>query len=421
MTGLASDLLGLQVREQGGDDGLCFGELAGIGLRRNPKRPQLIVSYVLAKHVPVSGAEARLAGRRLAERIRASAEASTGAGPSAANPTQGILVVGFAETACGLAGLVSDELSGSALAHTTRDLRERQHVWLSFTEAHSHAPGHAVLENVRRLVQSSSLIVIVDDELSTGSTAWELIRELDRACPGRAYVVACLIDARSGHDASRLEARASTAGILLQVTSLVRAELSFASDAQGVVDAFLLGGGSQAVADVTDEPVERIRQLPARPLVLGDARQGLLESDRMADQIQIQEFADRARTWLSGRVLVIGTEEEMFPAIQIAALMGADVQSTTRSPAVVIDDPDYPIRSGVTFASVYDPAVPAFLYNGPASAGVARYDNVLLLLPATRSAGGDTPPAGLLAASARCTTGTVWTATVLRRDGGPTG
>ena len=54
----------------------------------------------------------------------------------------------------------------------------------------------------------------------------------------------------------------------------------------------------------------------------------------------------------------------------VAAALGPDVRvsATTRSPAVVIDTPGYPLRTGLSFAATGEASRPAYAYN------VARAD-----------------------------------------------
>ncbi|MBK8077779.1 MAG: phosphoribosyltransferase domain-containing protein [Kineosporiaceae bacterium] len=83
----------------------------GLGLRENPRRVQLIVTPPLAKHVPVPPARALSAAASLASAVR----------DDSCVPID--LVVGFAETATGLAILVAQSLAGSDpmdIIHSTR-------------------------------------------------------------------------------------------------------------------------------------------------------------------------------------------------------------------------------------------------------------------------------------------------------------
>jgi hypothetical protein len=71
------------------------------------------------------------------------------------------------------------------------------------------------------------------------------------------------------------------------------------------------------------------------------------------------------------RTLVLGTEELMAAPLRIAvalAAAGHDVRfsTTTRSPAIVVDEPDYALASGISFPAHDHPADgpgPRFAYN----------------------------------------------------------
>jgi hypothetical protein len=102
------------------------------------------------------------------------------------------------------------------------------------------------------------------------------------------------------------------------------------------------------------------------------------------------------------RTLVLGTEELMQLPLRLAqTLAGAGhlvaFSTTTRSPAVVVDEPGYALTSGITFPAHDDPADgpgPRFAYN----VGAASWDHVLVVVDPPA----DTPAlqAGLLPALA---------------------
>ena len=406
MRGFAAESIDFRVLRSESRTGLTFDELAGVGLRRNPKRAHLIVSRVLAKHVPVSGSIAVDAARSLADEVR-----HAWGGPMPEN----VLVLGFAETACGLAGLVADALPGSVLTQTTRDVSDAPGIWLQSEELHSHAPSHFLLRGVHDALLAGPDVVLVDDELSTGETAWRVISQINGVFPNRRYVIACLIDARPDSDRERLRRRSEMAGVDVRVASLLDVRLSFAEDAPAKVARFLAEPSMRADQARSLSP-QRVRPLPLSPALVPDARSGA----GFADRVRAVEFLDRQLATLpseqeGAKTLVIGVEEGIYPAVRVAVALGADVQSTTRSPAVVIDRPDYPLRSGVTFPSEYSRDVPAFLYNGPATtAGEPVYDQTVVMLPDTHGTQPRVARAELLAAAGSCCTGTVWTWDVKR-------
>ncbi|WIB35030.1 phosphoribosyltransferase domain-containing protein [Curtobacterium sp. MCJR17_043] len=139
-----------------GDTTVPLSSLVRLALRRNPKRAHLLVSTVLAKHVPTVPAVALLAGEALGARVadvldggarfdagaagrfRAVLDAQASAGDAAAHDAlhrtattlrtdlaasrpahPEALVLGFAETATALGAMVAESL-GAATLHSTR-------------------------------------------------------------------------------------------------------------------------------------------------------------------------------------------------------------------------------------------------------------------------------------------------------------
>lgn len=425
MRKLASSLIGLDVESGPGWRGLEFDDLAGVGLRRNPRRAQLLVSRVLAKHIPVAGHAATSAGRALATAVADALGGPQAADVGRASPWllngaadgqrvelgSGVLVIGLAETACGLAGIVADSISGAALAQTTRDARDHPRPWLEIDESHSHARRQVLLWGVNDQLATASLVLIVDDEISTGETAWQIVRDLNSSAPGRRYVVASLIDARSEANRRWLESEATANGIQLVVVSLVQATVHVPQDAVARVSQLVARGLDTPIGQVRTIDSSRVRIIPTVDSALPDARMGVgaATRDQMMGQV-IRELVAAVQSGLSGRTLVLGVEEQMYPAIRLANALAADVQSTTRSPALAFDHADYPIQRGVTFASAYDGNVPAFLYNGADPTGSPAYSDVVLLYSGGGSADVGCIPADLLAAAGHCATGAVWAA-----------
>ncbi|HWJ09904.1 MAG TPA: TRSP domain-containing protein, partial [Nocardioides sp.] len=115
--------------------------------------------------------------------------------------------------------------------------------------------------------------------------------------------------------------------------------------------------------------------------------------------------ADAAR-WLapelSGRVLVVGTEELMFLPTLLAAHLAEQqpaldvvTQSTTRSPVHAADQPGYAVRRTIEFTAPTEPGRPARLHNvvdpwADVPAGAAwsdlRHDHVVVVVDATPEA-----------------------------------
>jgi adenine/guanine phosphoribosyltransferase-like PRPP-binding protein len=350
---------------------LPVGDLVEVALRHNPRRAQLLVSRVLGKHVPADPGLVLAAGERLGELV---GEALAGA--SAA-------VLGYAETATGLGHAVAATLAVPYL-HSTRRAAPAATVWADFAELHSHATGHQLLPDAD-FEFGGDVLVLVDDELSTGATARATIRAVHRVAPRRRYLVAALLDVRTDYERAAMVRFASELGAPVDVVALAEAVLELPD---GLVDAVTAlpepppAGGTPAPA----APVDWHRgHWPASARESG--RHGFTPDDDRRARAAAAAVAQALAPALAGRsVLVVGTEELMYaPTLVAAALQPAvddvRVSSTTRSPVRVLDEPGYPVRSALTFPST-DPAIDGpgtrYLYN----IAPGRYDAVVLVIDA---------------------------------------
>lgn len=411
--------------------GLTMSQLIQVGLRRNPRRAQLLVSTVLGKHLPVDPRVAAGAGRllgALAGRVLAgtaepipldwarAAEATvSGAEPAALlgllssrswfRPSDAsVLTLGFAETATSLGQLVADQL-GSAYLHSTRHTEGPVPVAAGFAEPHSHATGHLLRPDPPSLLTGSGPMVLVDDELSTGRTALNVIEAVHAAAPRGLYVLAGLVDLRSPADDEVRAEVARRLGCRIEVVSLVRGSISVPPDAPERVWAAVGDAAATGVTAVGDEggdegSLARVGRsgtaaegttgtwsrldLPWPAAVPMGGRHGFTPADRPVFDLAVGAVAAAiaACCGAAGRILIVGTEELMYLPLAVALALARDprreilFQSTTRSPVHAVDRSGYPIRRRIDFTStelVDGVAVPVtrHLYNAgrPADGG----------------------------------------------------
>ena len=437
--------LGVRLRARGA--GPDPGVLLGLALRNNPRRAQLLVSRVLGKHVPTDPRVVHAAGLLLGALV---ADALAGCPPrtlpvdllhdavrgapgaagalhvearaaGAPEPVDAV-VLGFAETATALGHCVAEALGGADYLHSTRRPVAGVATAGSFVEEHSHHTGHLLLPSDPALLAGPRPLVLVDDELSTGRTAVNTIAALHRTAPRAHYVLATLIDLRDDALAGLPD------GVRVDVVALTRARLTLPpdlADRAAALRAELAGatadagpgrdGAAPAVTcrDAIGAPAAGA-DAPARVLLsdLGwpaglpaGARHGFTAAHHRLLAVALPELAaDLARVAAvraGERTLVLGTEELMAVPLRLAAALadaGHNIRfsTTTRSPAVVADEPDYALTSGIVFPSHDDPADgpgPRYAYN------IARnWDHVLVVVDPA----GDTTAlrAGLLPALA---------------------
>jgi adenine/guanine phosphoribosyltransferase-like PRPP-binding protein len=334
--------------------------LAGLALRRNPKRAHLLVSRMLGKHLPVEPAVALGAAADLASRVEKVV-------------SEPALVLGFAETATALGQAVAAALPDSQCVLSTR---RPGRPTIVFVEEHSHAAGHRVLAPASILEQPLP-VVLVDDELSSGRTAVNTIRALHRQAPHPAYVVASLIDVRPAEQRSAFAALATEIGVPVEAVSLLSGSLRVPGDAAARVAPLV----AAAEPPLNPRPSWPVRRVSAHwpEYVRLTARYGWDAFDEAAltehaTTLAVEIAANIGESG-SRRILVLGTEELMYaPMILAAAIADAGAadglsvryQSTTRSPVAPLDRDGYAVRCALAFvpADPFDePERMSFVYN----------------------------------------------------------
>ncbi|WP_409073767.1 phosphoribosyltransferase [Micromonospora chalcea] len=419
-----ADRLGLTLTTESPASPLALTDLVGLALRRNPRRAHLLVSSVLGKHVPADPAVVHGAGRLLgamvadelagtvcdlAEEGRRLLKAALNGSADAAEAlsmrcaehaarsrmltqtVEHVVVLGYAETATALGHLVADALDADYLHSTRRPVPGLTESG-GFEEEHSHATRHLLLPEDRDMLSRPGPLVLVDDELSTGRTAWNTISALHARVQRSRYVIATLVDLRSAADGERLTSLAAALGVEIVVVALAAGRLDLPGD--------VLTAGPRLVAEHgTTAEAPSGGSWPHRVPVTGwsgvreGGRHGFDRHDRAALSAAVDRTAAELAVRLTGdRVLVLGFEELMYAPLLVANRLRAMLanvaqvrfSATTRSPVVAIDQPGYAIRTRLSFASHDEPADgpgPRFAYNvAPGSDPSRRFTDIVLVV-----------------------------------------
>lgn len=306
---------------------LPLDALCAFATRRNPRRAFLIVSRLLGRHIPARPAAMREAMRRLARLV----------------PTdlpEPLLVIGMAETAVCLGQGVHEELVGlgreAGFIHSTRQQLDRP-LLCRFDEPHSHAARHLLYRPAGFDAAAARTLVLVDDEVSTGTTIANLASALVETLPGiEAIVVATLTDWSGGTDWLARMPRPA------RCVSLLGGTLGWEAGAGGAPAPPPGGIEAGSVFGTMTGPGEFGR--------LGYAG---------APALRLPELLAPARP-----VRIVGTGEFTYPPFLLAERLereGVDVvvQAATRSPVQV----GGPIADMLSFGDNYGAPVPNFLYN----------------------------------------------------------
>ncbi len=299
--------------------------LCDFAARENPKRGFLIVSRVLGRHLPARPQAMRDSVRDLAARVP----------PDLPGP---VMVVGLAETAVCLGQGVHEELrraTGRDDIHFLHSTRQRiDHPLLCrFEEPHSHASAHLIY---RPDLPEPRSLVLVDDEVSTGTTLRNLAAALVAAWPGIGrIVVATLTDWSVGSDWLGAMPRPASIAALLhgRLTwtqgAATGADAAFdrAAASLGTMAAHRNFGRTGITAPLCPPPLT-----PPPPI--------------------------------DGPLRIIGTGEFTYLPFRLAETLAAAghdvvVQATSRSPARL----GGAMGSKLCFADNYGTGVPNYLYN----------------------------------------------------------
>ena len=331
-------------------------DLFRIAARQNPKRGFLFVSTVLGRHIPVRPSLHRAALRQLAQRCLTYL-------------TEGpVLVMGFAETAIGLGAGVAEEIArhhkGTAFLPTTRHPVPGRG-WLGFSEPHSHASAHEILLPPPHPAWAGDhpdrTLVLVDDEMTTGTTIVNLVSALQSAGLAFARVLlVTLTDWSEGRAAALLRSRAGLTDV--HSLSLMQGDWCWAQDETRPPDTI----------PQLEDPSPIAAWIPAPDTPFAAPRLGITGFDAppLPDLPALASFQP------DQRVLVIGSGEHVWQPFRLAEgieELGCEIAfcATTRSPIHLGET----IASKITFPDHFGLGIPMYLHNVTRSA----WDRVILM------------------------------------------
>lgn len=331
--------------------------------RDTSKRAYLLVNPLQAKHVPSKPAAAlemmETLGRALADEY-----------PDTR------LVVGFAETATAIGAVTASFFPEDCVyLTTTREKLPEVEEWVLFQEEHSHATQQKLCgDGLRERLERTKQLIFVEDELSTGRTMGNVVRQLRKSYPelsGKPVIAASLLNRMSEENMNRLRELGVTCRWLLRIPEVDYAPEVLRYTPLDPVDC--RGSERQAV-----ESCELNCSLP-------DPRTGVPAGEyRRRCGALVNAALEKVRSRLHGRVLVLGTEECMYPAMVLALRLEeaagceAYTHSTTRSPIGISSERGYPISDGYKICSFYDKERTTYVYN------LDRYDLVFVVTDSKR-------------------------------------
>ncbi|KRQ16341.1 phosphoribosyltransferase domain-containing protein [Bradyrhizobium manausense] len=309
--------------------------LCAFAARENPRRGFLVVSRVLGRYLPATPQMMRQSARDLAARLPDDLP-----GP--------VLVVGLAETAVCLAQTVHEEFrlaTGRVDIHFLHSTRQQlDHPLLCrFEEPHSHASAHLIY---RPALPEPRSLVLVDDEISTGTTLCNLAQALSTAWPRiEAMAVATLTDWSAGKAWQARMPRPT------RIAALLRGRMEWTQETTTVLNSTFDTAAASLGRMATHRNFGR----------LGLDRPVVPEPDTAVPEIL-------------GPLRIIGTGEFTYPPFLLAERLAEEghdvvVQATGRSPAL----PGAAMVTKLRCADNYGTGVPNYLYNADRADGRANW------------------------------------------------
>lgn len=341
-----------------------FEELVGIAERdNNRKRNYLYVNRLQGKHIPVSPEKCIRLFTQLGERVNKEAK------------NEKITVIGFAETATAIGATIASHLGNNIhYIHTTREDRFGIENTVNFEEEHSHATEQKLYcIDAKRYLYEADRLIFVEDEISTGKTILNFIHSLKNnkyIKDNQVIEVVSIINGMVENDVNKFDELGINSNFLIKIQNHKQI-LEFPIKESNWKD--------KDISNIkTQIPIVEQHEIKGNI----DPRLGI--SVHIYEEA-IKKLEDSILDIINHKIsentklLVLGTEEFMYPAIKVAYAIEkkwgneVKVHATTRSPILPKKDLDYPIESRFELRSFYEESRKTFIYN------LDYYDKVIII------------------------------------------
>ena len=327
----------------------------------NNKRPYLYVNPLQGKHIPVAPKDSmkvyQTMGRLLSEKY----------------PNEHILTIGFAETATAIGLAVSMYASNVLFCmHTTRESYEDAE-YLFFTESHSHATDQKlIINNLSDVLKDITKIIFVEDEVTTGNTILKLIHLMKNSFSDYSgtYGILSIINSMDGDRLYELEGQGISCDYICKIPYEYNIKLiekfSYCQQEKVIASHESFSGKNQFDIKINSRYIINKEEYFSACKDLWKRIENMF-----------------GKSFLGKKILVLGTEEFMFPAMFIAYMIEKSCpnvivknHATTRSPIMVSKDDGYPLFCRFELPSMYDEQRNTYIYN------LVEYDFALVVTDA---------------------------------------
>lgn len=329
----------------------------------NIKRPYLLVNPYQGKHVPVTPSIALNLYQCLKEKIEC-----------VVNKEDILVIIAFAETATAIGSGIACRLENKVYyLQTTREHIENAD-YIFFSETHSHAAEQKIVNNnLEPILDKADKIIFVEDEVTTGNTICHLIQQLETYYPQKShsYSIASIINGMNK------ETEQSFYNKEIDLIYLTKSDNEKYSEyVSNLVsdDKHIDLGFCNNLSDIKFFYIDGYIN-PRKITCCENYKKNCnILKEKVAEMITLENNSD---------ILVLGTEEFMYPAL-LAANRIEDMEhcrsikfhATTRSPIMTSTQDGYPLQTRYELISLYDANRTTYIYN------LKKYDQVIILTDA---------------------------------------
>ncbi len=281
-------------------------------------------------------------------------------------PSERVVVVGFAETATGIAEYLTYKLSldkeykNTVVRHlqTSREEYTDCPRLFTFGEEHSHAVNQFLY--CKDFLPKYDKVLFVEDEITTGNTILNFINEFKKINPNCNYAVSSILNWQNENNCKIFDEQG------IDRICLIEGEIKSELPSLSMIE------GNDAVDYISHCSIETTDNSFIYSNIVPNSRKGVDPHsfrhyvEKVQDKITIGlcSYIDR-----NDSVMVIGTEEFMFypmmAARDLEQSLGCKVKyrATTRSPISCSSKDGYIIKDAITLPSVYEKDRQTYLYN----------------------------------------------------------
>lgn len=332
-------------------------ELVTVAKRdNNAKRPYLYVNPIQGKHIPVMPSKAvklfEDMGALLVEKY----------------PNEQILIIGFAETATAVGtGVACSAQNVKWCMQTTREKYDDAE-YIYFTESHSHATEQSIIINgLSTVLEEADRVVFVEDEVTTGNTIVKLIDSIKCRFPNISvsYSILSILNSMPEDRIEELKKQG--------ITCLYVVKIPFEYKIDSIIQYDYSDTGAQI-----SEYGYAYEEIKVGCMNLRYVHERYKYKEAILKYVN--EVVSKYQLKNEHKILVLGTEEFMFPPLMVAERIEKlfpdkeiRFHATTRSPILVSESGSYPLNKRNKLSSCYEGDRTTYVYN------LSDYDVAIIL------------------------------------------